>query len=77
MGIHRELLSQRKLDDCLFLATPEESGHAAKERDQKDEQRAHWAEILREIPRQNESESRNRSAVSSADGREEQDGKAQ
>ena len=59
LGIHCELLSQRKLQDCLFLATPEESGHAAKERDQKNEQRVHWAKILREIPQQNESESRN------------------
>jgi len=65
------LLSQRKLQDCLFLATPEESGHAAKERDQKDEQRTHWAEILREDSQQNEFESSNRSAVSSAGGREE------
>ena len=41
MGVDRELLSERKLDDGLVLATPEEGGHAAKDRDPEGEQRPH------------------------------------
>jgi hypothetical protein len=43
MGVDRELLSERKLDDGLVLATPEEGDHAAKDRGPEDEQRPHHA----------------------------------
>jgi hypothetical protein len=35
MGVHRELLSESQLDDCLFLATPEESEEVAKDRNRE------------------------------------------
>jgi hypothetical protein len=63
-----QLLSKGQLDDCLFLATPEQSAHAAKDRDQQDEQRPHGSRKVRDRAEQNESESRVWSDVSSADG---------
>jgi hypothetical protein len=53
----------------LFVATPEQGEHAAKDRDQQDEQRLHGTWIVIDCAGQNEAESRNQSAVSSADGR--------
>ena len=69
LGVYRELLTEGKLDDHLFLATPEESEGASKDRNREGDQRPHWEAILRDRAEQNESESRNRSSVSSMDGR--------
>jgi hypothetical protein len=41
MGVDRKLLSERKLDDSLVPPTPEEGGHATKDRDPEGEQRPH------------------------------------
>jgi hypothetical protein len=38
LGIHRELLSQRKFDDRLFLATPEEGEETSKQGDRENGQ---------------------------------------
>ena len=53
----------------LVLATPEEGEGAGKESDREVDQRPHGEAILRDRAEQNESESRNRSSVSSMDGR--------
>ena len=68
IGVCGELLPESKLDDGLFLAAPEQSAHAAKDRDQQDEQRPHGSRKVRDRAEQNESESRFLSDVSSADG---------
>jgi len=41
LGIDRELLAQRKLDDCLFLVASEEGKGAVKEQHCKTDQDAH------------------------------------
>ncbi len=69
LGVYRELLTEGKLDDHLFLATPKESECASKNRNGEGDQRPHGEAILRDRADQNESESRNRSSVSSTDGR--------
>ena len=75
MGVHRELLSESQLDDCLFLAAPEESEEAAKDRNREKGQRPHGDAILRDQRDQNESESTYLSRVSSVDGSERRGGK--
>jgi hypothetical protein len=75
MGVHRELLSESQLDDCLFLATPEESEEAAKDRNRDKDQRPHGDAILRDPRDQNQSESSYSSRVSSVDGSERRGGK--
>ncbi len=67
-GVDRELLSESELDDRLFFSASEESADAAEDRDQQDEQRPHGSGMLLDFVVQNESESRNRSGVSSEDG---------
>jgi hypothetical protein len=69
MGIGRELLTEGEFEDRLFLATPEESEGASKDRTREADQRPHGEAILRDRAEQNESESRNRPSVSSMDGR--------
>ena len=44
--VHRKLLTQGKLDDCLFFTAPEEGDDAVKERDQQDEQRPHGSRMV-------------------------------
>ncbi len=68
LGVHRELLPESELDDRLFLSTSGEGAEAAEARDQQDEQRPHGGGMLLDFVAQNESESRNRSGVSSEDG---------
>ncbi len=70
MGVHRDLLSESQLDDCLFLSTPEESEEAAKDRNREKDQRPHGGAILRDQRDQSESESTYSSRVSSVDGSE-------
>jgi hypothetical protein len=41
LSIHRELLSQRKFDDRLFLATPEEGEETSKQGDRDNGQVPH------------------------------------
>jgi hypothetical protein len=41
LGVHGELLAQRKLDDGLFLATPEEGEGTSKQGDRESGQRPH------------------------------------
>ena len=77
MGIDRELLAQRKLDDRLLLATPEEGGDATEDRDDDIDQRPHGAVIVRDRTVWNESEPRTWSGVSSEDGERGRGGKAQ
>ena len=77
LGVDRKLLPESELDDCLFLATPEQSADAAKDRGQKDEQRPHGSRKVRDRAEQNESESTVWSDVSSADGGRGQGGKAE
>ncbi len=77
VGINRELLAQRKLDDRLLLATPEEGGDATEDQDDENDQRPHAAVILRDQTVWNESESRTWSGVSSEDGERGRSGKAQ
>ena len=68
MGIGRELLTEGKFDNRLFLATPEESEGASKDPNHEGDQRPHGEAILRDRAEQNESESTDRSGVSSAYG---------
>jgi hypothetical protein len=75
VGVHRKLLSESQLDDCLFLATPDESEEAAKDRNREKDQRPHGDAILRDQRDQNESESTDSSRVSSVDGSERRGGK--
>ncbi len=60
MGVHRELLSESQLDDCLFLATPAESEEAAKDRNREKDQRPHGEAILCDQTDQNQSNLRTR-----------------
>jgi hypothetical protein len=41
LRVHRKLLTQGKLDDCLFLTAPEERGDAVKKQHYEMDQSAH------------------------------------
>ncbi len=77
LGIDRELLTQRKLDDRLFLATPEEGENAVEEGDREIDQLSHGSRMMRDRTVGNESEAKTWSGVSSEDGERGRSGKAQ
>ncbi len=59
MRVHRKLLTQRKLDDCLILVAPEEGDDAVKKHRYELDQGAHGERMLRQLLALSESEYRN------------------
>ena len=68
MIVDCELLAKRQLDDGLLLTASGEGDDTAKYRDQQDEQRQHGRRMVLDCVGQKQSESRNRSGISYADG---------
>ncbi len=68
LGIDRELLPEGQLDDGLFLPAPEEGAQAMEKSDREVDQRPHESRMVHDRVGQNETESRNPSGVSSVDG---------
>jgi hypothetical protein len=52
MGVDRELLSERKLDDGLVLATPEEGEEATEDGEEQNDHGPHRERILLEFRKQ-------------------------
>jgi len=67
LGIDRELLAKRQLDDGLFLAVSEQGERAVSKSDCEIGERSHRKATLIEKGAAGESELRDRSGISSAD----------